>query len=269
MQTPVLEPSGFGPGRDTHIGAPTHGLERLREAPPPGWATTIAIALIVAIVASGLMYWLQQSRVNDALEKQQQAVSTVARSQQQTSGSATTIQALNDRLATQVQHIRVAQRRIASLETTARHREAALFDAQSRLDTSRARITELATARRTAEHRLQQAQAARREAIARTTALIGAPLAAGRYVTKLEAFGGTQSPPMAVADLQGTSEWHVVAVSPGAEVRVFGKNGLHRVSLAQLDNMFAQSASRPNDVARSSFRISVSDGRITGITEMH
>jgi hypothetical protein len=235
----------------------------------PRWAVPVSIVALLAafaLVVALTTAW-QQGQVAEASAAQLRAEAALASAEARASTTAAEGVALDERLAAAVARADAAGREAAQLNGRLRQVNATLTDAQSRLDVSRTRVAELASTRATLEKRLDNALEARRAAIASATALIGPPLADGHFTTRFEAFGGTQNPPMAVMDLSGSSDWRVVQVSPSAEVKVLGANGLKSVSLQAFGEKFSPTKPHAMDMYRTDFRVKVLNDRVTAITE--
>lgn len=274
MKAPVLEPKAERPHRHLHLVRPfqhhAHEKQQRRSTTPPGWIlVTIVIALIAAVVAGGIVYMSQQARVGDAKNAQQQAVAALAVARDAAAAALHDARTLNDRVVVQGRRAAATQARVTRLQRRVHLVQADLARSQASLNRSQARVAHLRTVQSTLETKLQHATKALRTASAGTAALIGPPMADGRYAARFEAFGGLQSPPFAVVDLQQSSDWRVVPVSQTAVVHVLGKHGSKRVTLAQFNNMFAAGSSRPNNIAKATFRIAARNGTITAISELH
>ena len=263
MKASVFQPSHepAGEPKRRHLRVVHHRPgEPERSGMPPRWITlTVAIALVAALVAAGLTYVWQRG----ADEAPAAATGTVAAAQQASADLALA----NDELAAALDRATGAERRVSVLE--ARLARASAAASRSRSAAPAGRVAALTATNQALENRLQAAFTARREAVAAATALVGAPLADGMYLTTLKAVGGTQSPPFAVLHVRGNPEWKVLAIAPSANVRVLGPNRLRAVTLARFHEMFAPGSASATEMALSDFRVAVKGDRITGITELN
>jgi len=132
---------------------------------------------------------------------------------------------------------------------------------------------------RAAEQALATSQAELQAANHTVQTLVGAPLADGSYVGYLMAVGSQQSPPRLVIDrakmvsgqlVNDSPAWRTIPIDPTAEVVVLSLQPYHPqpISLDRLAHLFVNPAPWADPVTHAPFRIIVSGGIVTSISEI-
>jgi hypothetical protein len=256
--------------------ASTGGLKWRGIAPGGVGRGRAAMALVTAVLVAGTYLW-QLDRLNERQVALDQAVSTGSEARDQASMLESQVAGLESRTAALSRNGDALRARIRQTSGHAQHLSARL---------------------RTSEQRLRSAQT-------RMTALLGSPIADGRYFGEVLVVGANQAPPRLVIDLERwltgdaahdaeleygvppeglydnfieneNPTWHTIVIAPTATVSIIdmdSPNPLQEVGtgLVGTDRISLGRFAKMMDLHRlyNPFWINVSNGRIASIQEQY